>query len=117
MAALRVWIDPFSSEEPRVLAWKNECFYCGKSTETDRTVWEERLRDARDPAQVMGTGCQVAPIQIVTRVEVDVGGEARIYYGKTGMSEIKFLIGPDAQELVNVVKESRPNWRHDMRKQ
>ncbi len=115
MTPTRVWID-FLAEKPRLLAWKNGCFYAAEVTETDQAVWEERLRDARDPGQVIGPGCQVAPIQLVTRVEVDLGGEARIYYGKTGMQMIKLQLVAGGQQLLDAVKESRPDWRHDIRK-
>ena len=101
MAPTRVWIDSLLSDKPRLLAWKNGCFYSAEVTETDQAAWEERLRDARDPAQVIGPGCQVAPIQLVTRVEVDLGGEARIYYGKNGMQTIKIQLVLDGQQLLD----------------
>lgn len=117
MAPTRVWIDSLLSDKSRLLAWKNGCFYSAEVTETDQAAWEERLRDARDPAQIIGPGCQVAPIQLVTRVEVVLGGEARIYYGKTGMQVIKILLVLDGQQLLDVVKESRPDWQHDVRQE
>ena len=115
MTPTRVWVD-FLADKPRLLAWKNGCFYSAEVTETDQAVWEERLRDARDPGQVIGPGCQVAPIQLVTRVEVVLGGEASIYYGKTGMQMIKLHLVAGGQQLLDAVKESRPDWRHDVRK-
>src|SRR5439155_367520 len=112
MSAMRVWIDDLFTDKPRLLVWKNECFYCGRVTDTDKAAWEDRLRDTRDPAKEIGPGCQVAPIQLVTRIEVDGDlGEARIYYGKTGMSEITFRMSERVNELVLAVRESRPDWQ------
>ena len=114
---MRVWIEELIGANPRLLLWKSDCFYCGNITDTDKAAWENRLRDAHDPAKVIGDGCQVAPIQLVTRVELDSCGEVCIYYGKTGMSVIKVQLLQGGQEVLDAVRGSRPDWRLDMRQE
>ncbi|MSQ94889.1 MAG: hypothetical protein EXR98_10095 [Gemmataceae bacterium] len=70
-----------------------------------------------DPANILGPTCQVAPIKALTRVEVTLGGETRLYYDDGRPQLIKFELYVDGPELLALIKEQHPTWRLDVRKE
>jgi hypothetical protein len=111
---MHVWMGSLHAENTRILVWKNQCFFCAKVNETDPAVWEERMREARDPTRELGPECEVARLQDVTRVEAAIGFETRIYYDNDGPKVMRITMPAGGQEVRDLVKEHHPDWRLDV---